>query len=186
MITVRRLYGSREKREEHLHLVAVLLDVPDVVEDHRVHLVERRELAFETQHSAINAVLGPRSILRHAWLERNRGVAEMTHIILGKKCFFDHLLVSRDHFEVVDAGFHRDWRKKKRDAAERSLGGGAATCCSFFCFLLLRSCYGRFSSQLLSRSADDRALVARAAALCARLSEQRSSFQVAHSPETLG
>jgi len=62
--------------------------------------------------SAVDHVLGPRSILAHAWLARNRGVPAVTHVTRGKKCFFDHLLASRDHFNVVDAGFHHAWREQ--------------------------------------------------------------------------
>lgn len=63
--------------------------------------------------SAVDGLLGPMSILRHAWLSRNRGLFETTHVVRGTKRFFDHVLVSRDHFEVIDVGFHHEWRKKR-------------------------------------------------------------------------
>ena len=43
------LIALGEKREQDLHLVAVLLDVADVIEQHGVEAVEDRELVFETQ-----------------------------------------------------------------------------------------------------------------------------------------
>src|SRR5215510_6575646 len=43
------LVALGEEREQHLHLVAVLLDVADVVEDHGVEAIEHRELVLETQ-----------------------------------------------------------------------------------------------------------------------------------------
>lgn len=43
------LVTFREECEEHLHLVATLLDVADVVEDDGVETVQQRELLFEAQ-----------------------------------------------------------------------------------------------------------------------------------------
>jgi endonuclease/exonuclease/phosphatase family metal-dependent hydrolase len=73
----------------------------------------RRRHPNSRWQSAVERILGPTSILEHAWLAKNRGVFETTHVVRGKKCFFDHVLVSRDHFEVTDAGFHHAWRRKR-------------------------------------------------------------------------
>ena len=60
--------------------------------------------------AAVEGVLGPRSILQQTWLAKNPGVNGTTHVVRGKERFFDHILVSRDRFEVVAAGFHHSWR----------------------------------------------------------------------------
>lgn len=61
--------------------------------------------------NAVDNVLGPRSPLRHTWFARNPGRTQTTHMNRGvASCFFDHVLVSRDHFEVTGAGYHHRWR----------------------------------------------------------------------------
>ncbi len=61
---------------------------------------------------AVEGILGPRSPIQHTWLTGNRGAVETTHVVRGRERFFDHILASRDHFQVVDAGYHHEWRTK--------------------------------------------------------------------------
>lgn len=41
------LVASRQEGAEHLHLVALVLDVADVVEEHRVEVIESVEFALQ-------------------------------------------------------------------------------------------------------------------------------------------
>lgn len=62
--------------------------------------------------AAVEAFLGPSARLRHAWMSRNPGRSEPTHISRGLDRFFDHILVS-EHFDVRGAGFEHGWRANK-------------------------------------------------------------------------
>jgi endonuclease/exonuclease/phosphatase family metal-dependent hydrolase len=68
---------------------------------------------------AVDAVLGPTSIVRHAWLAKNSR-AETTHTVRGAGRFFDHVLVSVDHFRVVDAGYRHVWRRGRNAMSDHS------------------------------------------------------------------
>jgi endonuclease/exonuclease/phosphatase family metal-dependent hydrolase len=71
--------------------------------------------------NAVDNVLGPRSPLLHTWFARNPGRAQTTHLNRGStSCFFDHVLVSRDHFEVVASGYHHRWRHGTKAMSDHS------------------------------------------------------------------
>lgn len=71
--------------------------------------------------NAVENVLGPRSSVAHTWLCRNQGRPQTTHVNRGvTNCFFDHLLVSRDHFVVTSAGYHHHWRWGSRALSDHS------------------------------------------------------------------
>lgn len=70
--------------------------------------------------AAVDHVLGPKSILAHAWLSRNRGTKAITHVVRSKRCFFDHLLASRDHFRILAADYHHEWRRKGSAISDHS------------------------------------------------------------------